>query len=120
MIAPNAKNFVLKKSDTPGFNITDPELFNVPSDILHNVKEYDPHCIIASLLYLSRLARPDISHSVSFLTRQVHSWSQGADAALKKLVGYLSATSTFRIKQPLPHKKIKNVTKRCSIFLMQT
>jgi hypothetical protein len=103
MMSGSAKsNFILKKHDTPGYSIHDAEKFSEPSEILFHDKDYDPHSLVAALLYLSRLARPDISHSVSFLTRQIHCWSVGADEALKKLFGYLSVTYNLSIFQPLP------------------
>jgi len=90
---------ILKQYSTPGFLGND-ELFTEKSDLLC-LKKYDPHSIVASCLYLTRLARPDISHSVSFLTRQVNCWSKGADVALARLMGYLS-NAPLSIFQELP------------------
>ena len=91
----------LRKTDAPGTNRKD-DIFNRPSTMLDKLKDYDPHTILAQTLYLCRGCRPDISCAVSFLARQVHAWSEGADFALCKLVSYLSSypTGRLRLKQP--------------------
>lgn len=98
---------VFRSTHTPGQN-REAYIFNEPSDMLNTNDNYDPHTILAQCLYLARGVRPDISNAVSFLSRQVHAWSTGADLALEKLVGYLYTypTGKLRFKLPPPDFKI--------------
>ena len=91
---------IFKQYNQPGF-FGDDSQFSERSKLLQT-PGYDPHQAVASLLYLSRLARPDISHSVSFLTRQINKWSLGADQALLRCLGYLSKTAELALHFELP------------------
>ena len=93
----------LRQFSTPG--MSDFSEFTEKSDML-KLDSYDPHSVVASLLYISRLSRPDLAHSVSFLTRQINQWSKGADKALLKLMGYLSGTTYLSLHFEIPPKSV--------------
>ena len=92
---------MFRRTETPGYN-RDVTLFTEPSELLKTRKSYDPHTSLAQCLYLARGVRPEIANAVSFLARQVHCWSSGADAALEKLIAYLDSYPTGKLKFKLP------------------
>ena len=96
---------VLKIVDTPGLASLNVEKYLEPSALL-GTADYDPHSLVASCLYLQRLSRPDISFAVSFLCRQIHCWSVGADMQLERLISYLESTNDLSIYNPKPTKPI--------------
>ena len=107
----------LKTVDSPGLASLNVERYLEPSNLLETTLTYDPHSVIAGALYLSRLCRPDIAYSVSWLCRQVHAWSSGADLQLERLISYLNTTSNLGIHNPRPPVSGINIGREVIEFL---
>ena len=56
------------------------------------------HTFVARILYVARLARPDILGYISYLTTVVNKPSEGDEEKLKKLIGYLLFTLNLTYK----------------------
>ena len=73
---------------------------NVESELLKDNPKYEPQSFIASLLFLCRCARPDLSFAVSYMGRAVNRWTKMHDRCLRQTMGYLQATRDLVLKIP--------------------
>eukprot|EP00971_Amphidinium_carterae_P338860 6476389-Amphidinium_carterae.3 len=60
---------------------------------------------VASLLYIARMARPDLLVAVTRLTRYVSKWTRIHDVALIRLFGYIKGSLGHRLKFQLERGK---------------
>ena len=70
------------------------------SDLLKHNPRYNPQSFIASLLFLCRCTRPDLSFAVSFMGQTVKRWTKLHDRCLKQTMGYLQATRDLVLLLP--------------------
>ena len=87
---------ITKKSKIPA----DEDFFqnSINSKLLDTQKKDKFHTFVARILYVARLARPDILGYISYLTTIVNKPSEGDEEKLKKLIGYLLFTLNLTYK----------------------
>ena len=64
---------------------------------------------VATLLFLSRVARPDISVAVQRLCKVVTKWTTTHDAAILRLYGYLDTSGPMALRGELSPKDLQDV-----------
>jgi len=60
-------------------------------------KEFPYGEIVGSLLYLSTITRPDISHAIGTLCRFMSKWNSKHIAAVKHILRYVKGTKTLAL-----------------------
>ena len=72
-------------------------VINDGSGELDNAGKQSFHSLVAKLLYLSRMVRPDIAVAVAYLTTRVKSPNQNDLLKLQRVLDYLSATKDTKL-----------------------